>query len=401
MKAGASGDAVFALFGNGYKTGRDAYMYNFSREACAENARRMVNDYRAALAEWEESGAVAEGGVEGVTRRHSAHLRWDRELKRRLRQRVRAEFDESKIREVAYRPFVKQFLYADDTFSQAPGRTRAMFPHESSENRAICVPGLGSTSPFSTLIVDTMPDLSVVAACQCFPRYRWRRAAAAQTGIPGVGANMERIDNITDAALRAFRAHYADPSIDKDSIFDYVYGALHAPEWRQRFANDLAKELPRIPFAADFHAFARAGRSLAALHLGYETAPEYPLELVFAGLGPPQPAHFRLGPARMRFAAPARTALRINEHITLQNIPAEAHRYTVNGRTPLEWLIDRYRQTRDPQSGLTNDPNASFPTPESLIPTLRRAVRIAVDTAKIVSNLPALAVARSARAESY
>ena len=170
--------------------------------------------------------------------------------------------------------------------------------------------------------------------------------------------------------------------------FDYVYGVLHAPDWRRRFANDLAKELPRIPFAADFRAFARAGRDLAALHLGYETGPEYPLELEFSGLGPPQPAHFRLGPSRMRFADPARTALRINEHITLRNIPAEAHRYTVNGRTPLEWLIDRYRITRDPQSALVNDPNAWFATPQALIPTIRRAVRVAVDTAKIVATLP-------------
>ena len=399
VKAGASGDAVFALFGNGYKTGRDAYMYNFSREACAENARRMVNDYRAALAEWEKSGAAAEGGVEGVTRRHSAHLQWDDKLKNNLRRKIPARFANERVRRAAYRPFVAMWCYADDMFVQRPARTAAMFPAGGHENRAICVPTVGSTVPFSALITDTVPDLHFIAFGQCFPRYRWRRPAAAQTGIPGVGANMERIDNITDAALRAFRAHYADPSIDKDAIFDYVYGALHAPEWRKRFANDLAKELPRIPFAADFHAFARAGRSLAALHLGYETAPEYPLELEFAGLGPPQPDHFRLGPARMRFAGPARTALRINEHITLQNIPAEAHRYTVNGRTPLEWLIDRYRQTRDPQSGLANDPNASFPTPEALIPAIRRAVRIGVDTAKIVSNLPAIVVARSASLE--
>ena len=113
--------------------------------------------------------------------------------------------------------------------------------------------------------------------------------------------------------------------IGKDDVFDYVYGVLPAPDWRERFANDLAKDLPRVPFAEDFHAFARAGRALAALHLGYETCEEYPLETVFSGPDEPRPEHFRIGERAMHFTDDARTTLRINDHISLRGIPAEAH----------------------------------------------------------------------------
>ena len=124
-----------------------------------------------------------------------------------------------------------------------------------------------------------------------------------------------------------------------------------------RMANYLSKMLPRIPFAPDFHAFAEAGKILAELHLGYETCEQYPLSLVFSHNGEPQPHHFRLTEKAMRFADDEKTTLRINEHMSLSGIPAEAHRYVVNGRTPLEWYIDRYKIKRDKESGIVNDPN--------------------------------------------
>ena len=123
------------------------------------------------------------------------------------------------------------------------------------------------------------------------------------------------------------------------------------------------KELPRIPFAPDFHAFAEVGGALAVLHLGYETCEQYPLSLVSAHNGEPQPHHFRLTEKAMRFATPAKTTLIINEHVRLTGIPEMAHRYVVNGRTPLEWFIDRYKIKRDKESGILNDPNGWFENP--------------------------------------
>ena len=233
-----------------------------------------------------------------------------------------------------------------------------------------------------------MPDLHFVAFGQCFPRYRYRERAEVQRELPGIESGRERIDNISDTALRAFRVRYNDNTITKDAIFDYVYGVLHASAYRERFANDLAKELPRIPLAPDFHAFAKAGRELAELHLGYETCEEYSLEVAFAHSGDPRPSHFRIGDRAMRFADDEKTVLAVNEHVSLRGIPDLAHTYQVNGRTPLEWFIDRYRITQDKESGIVNDPNGWFDDPRELVAAIRRIVHVSVETARIVTGKP-------------
>ncbi len=276
-----------------------------------------------------------------------------------------------------------------------------------------------------------MPDLALVSTCQCFPRYRYERRIASSVSRAGAPASpspsssptacptstssssgsasragssrrrggafdegslfpteLERVDNITDDARERFRRHYADDGITKDGIFDYVYGVLHAPAWRERFRNDLTKELPRIPFAPDFRAFASAGRQLAALHLGYETGPEFPLDLVFEGDGEPRPEHFRLGQKAMKLEGPEQDILRVNEHIRLRGIPATAHEYLVNGRTPLGWFIDRYRVKQDRRSGIVNDANGWWDDPRDLIAAIRRIVHVSVETVRIVDGLP-------------
>ena len=384
-KAGKADNAIFKLFSNGYKSGKDAYVYNFSRAACAANAKAVVVDYMSAIQVLEEHPNCS---AEEATKRYSSNVRWDRELKRRLRQRVATKFSGDYVRHVTYRPFVKQHLYADYTFSQAPGQTRIIFPEPDSENCAICVPGIGSTKPFSVLMVDSMPDLHFIAFGQCFPRYRYQKPPKTQRLLPGYEQRLERIDNISNTALHAFRVHYSNNAITKDDIFDYIYGVLHSPDYRQRFAIDLSKELPRIPFAPGFWVFAKAGRELATLHLGYESCDEFPLETKFSGKGEPKAKHFKIGTKYMKFADSEKSVLIVNDHIRLENIPPEAHQYAVNGRTPLEWFIERYRVKRDKRSGILNDPNGWFDAPRDLITAFRRIVHVSVESTRIVTNLP-------------
>ena len=149
-------------------------------------------------------------------------------MKRVLERQATTKFSEHHIRPVAYRPFVKQFLYGNTFFAQRPALTGELFPAANSVNRAICVPGVGSTKPFSTLMVNSMPDLHFLAFGQCFPLYRYEKRAGTQPGLPGFDEDQERVDNITDAAVRAVRVRYGDNTITKDRIFDYVYGVLHA-----------------------------------------------------------------------------------------------------------------------------------------------------------------------------
>ena len=302
------------------------------------------------------------------------------------------EFDEEYVRKALYRPFVATNCYADFTFVNCKYQIDRIFPDGSSENRVICVPGKGLKNLFSVIMIDMMADLNLTeAGAQCFPRYYYQKseqASGATYTFKGFGELSERVDNISDTALEGFCEHFHDDDITKDAIFNYVYGVLHAPRYCEEFANNLSKELPRIPFAPDFYTFAEAGKALAELHLGYERCERYPLELVFAHEGKPLPRHFLLTEKAMRFADDAKTTLRINEHVSLSGIPEEAHQYVVNGRTPLEWYIDRYKIKRDKESGILNDPNGWFADPRDLVAAIKRIVHVSVESTRIIEDLP-------------
>ena len=386
-KSGKTEEVIFELFSNGYKTGRDSYVYNFSRQTLAENTPKMVADYCNALQELLKNKKT--DNIDELIQKHSSNLLWDREQKLRLQRKVAAYFSKDFIRPVAYRPFIKQHFYADPVFSQMPYQNRKIFPAPDTENQAICISGTGATTVFSAHIVDVLPDLNILpAGAQCFPRYRYERESEGQQTLELADQPLKRIDNITDMALRAFRVQYADNTISKDTIFDYVYGILHAPEYRERFADNLKKQFPRIPFAEDFRAFANAGRALAELHLGYESCEEYPLAAVFPSLqGDPDSEHYRIGERKMRFENDKKS-LMVNDHLRLEGIPPEAHEYIVNGKTPLEWFINRYQIKQDQKSGIINDPNGWFPDPRELVSAFRRIVHVSMQTVAIVKSLP-------------
>ena len=388
-RAGRADDAIFKLYSLGLGTNRDAYIYNFSRDACAENALRMTQDYLAALSELKANPELT---VDEVSRRHSSNIKWNDELKKKLIRDIRTKFDDNYIRKAAYRPFIAMNCYTDYTFIQRKFQMERIFPNSSSENRVICVPGKGLKSPFSVLITNTITDLNFCeAGARCFPRYQYPKSTNANQLTSREAS--ARIDNISDTALRAFRERYKDDAITKDDIFDYVYGILHAPSYREEFANDLSKMIPRIPFAPNFHAFAEAGTALASLHLNYKMCELYPnieVEPVNRELfWEEKPEYFLLGTRAMKFAdREEKTTLIINEHVQLTGIPEEAHRYVVNGRTPLEWFIDRYKIKQDREGGIVNDPNGWFENPRDLITAIERIVYVSVESAKIIENLP-------------
>ena len=387
-RRGRADDTIFGLYSLGLATGRDPYIYNFSRDNCTENARRMTQDYLAALSAIEENPELT---VDEAARLNSSNLKWSPELKKKkLARKIHTHFEEGYVWKAMYRPFIPMYCYTEDNFIMRKGQMNQIFPDSSSENSVICVSGIGSNKAFSVMVTNIMPDLQLLFNGQCFPRYRYQEPPESPGTIeelPGLTESPQRLDNISHTALRTFCEHYPDDTITKDIIFDYVYGILHASSYREDFANDLSKELPRIPFAPDFHAFAEAGGALAQLHLGYETCEQYPLSLVFSHDGEPQPHHFRLTEKAMRFADDE-TTLIINEHVRLTGIPAEAHRYVVNGRTPLDWFRDRYKIKRDKDSGILNDPNGWFEHPRDLVTAIERIVYVSVESTRIIEGLP-------------
>ena len=399
-------NTMLRLFSLGVATGGDTYLYSFDEAALADQVEKMTAIYE------QRRKAVHAGSMtlEEATTNDSPHLiKWNRELGNRLRRNRDGSFDIARLRTAHHRPFVKQWLHFDPVYISMIYRVPALFPTGATPNQAIAVSGRGSTTAFSALVTDTTPDLELVSKSQVFPRYAFpgkpkrtkRGPSGANRLINPSDAPDEhgRIDNITDWCLDRFQDHYNDPTITKDDIWAYLYGVLHAPDWRNKYASELRKDLPRIPFAADFRAFQKAGQQLIDLHLGYETCQPWPLQVVTTG-NPDDPDLYRIdgtmdwGNIRNTEGklVPDKTVLQINTRCRIEGIPDEAQHYEVNGKTPLKWAIDRLQAAADSKSGIVNDGNrwqAWADNPYELILHLQRLVRVSVETTRIVNELPA------------
>ena len=212
-----------------------------------------------------------------------------------------------------------------------------------------------------------------------------------------LGLPPEDDDNITDWALNRFQTRFG-PHITKDNIWEYTYGVMHAPDWRERYRHDLQRNLPRIPLAENFEAFRSAGRELMNLHIGYETVHEWPVECRVDGVpnegGANSDAYRIENKMRWGKADDGRedcSVLHVNPRCCLTGIPAAAEGYKVSGRSPLQWAIDSLRVKNDTASGIVDDPNGWHEwadEPFNLIRHLRRLVRVSVETARIVASLP-------------
>ena len=211
-----------------------------------------------------------------------------------------------------------------------------------------------------------------------------------------------RVDNITDATLASYREHYRDARITKEDIFFYVYALLHHPEYRERYEDDLKKMLPHIPRAAGFHTYASVGRELADLHVNYEQVEPYPSVQEEASLHAPEDAwqRYQIGTRKMRFPKLGRkekdyTRLEYNEYVTLVGIPEQAQHYTISGRSPLDWVIDRYYVKTDKASGIVNDPNDFLREqgrPDAVVDLIKRLVTVSMRTQELLSTLPPLEI---------
>lgn len=224
-----------------------------------------------------------------------------------------------------------------------------------------------------TLVTDKIPDLHLVGAgagTQCFPFYTYNED----------GTN--RRENITDWALKQFQAQYGE-AVTKRDIFHYVYAVLHSPQYRERYAENLKRELPRIPFVAPeaFQTFVDIGAKLAELHLSYERAKEYPLRWIE---NKDVPFSWRV--TRMKLT-PAKDAVVVNESLTLAGIPGECFDYRLGNRSALEWVIDQYQVSTDKRSGITSDPNRADDE-EYIVRLVGRVVTVSVETIKLVKALP-------------
>ncbi|WP_047238120.1 DEAD/DEAH box helicase [Chromobacterium subtsugae] len=416
-KADGSVTAIFENYTGGVKTNRDAWCYNNSKSKLSENVQNMLDFYNferrrfnnefSDLTNTKDRSAEVDGFVSA----DSEKISWSVNLKNELAKNRDISFEYNGLVRSLYRPYGKQWLYFNRLLNERVLQIPKIFPNGVADNLIICTSGIGAKN-FSVLISDMPPCFDNLEKGQCFPLYlyddedaKFARSTPSQHGLfdSQAAASAElgrtRRDAITDEGLAHFVTAYPGEQINKEDIFYYVYGLLHSPDYRERFADNLSKELPRIPCvkgAANFWNFSKAGREMAELHLNYETVPMYEGVKVDTGGKTLTAADYRV--EQMKYGKKGKdkdlTTLHYNSRITVTSIPLEAYEYVVNGKPALNWVVERQCVKRDKDSGIVNDANdwaiETMNNPRYPLELFLRVITVSLETMKIVKALPPL-----------
>lgn len=386
---------LFDSYSNGVKTNRDAWVYNSSKSKLRSAMKGLISFYESCLERPDRPD------INDPTK-----MSWSYVLRKDFAKGKREGYRSEQIRTAVYRPFQKMNLYYDGFWNENRYAMPRQFPETGGGNLVISLSAPGYRASFSALMVDHVPSLHAADrdGAQCFPLYLYDQHDEEPGGLfEGQSSGIQRRDAITDAGLAHFQAAYPGKKITKEDIFYYVYGLLHSPDYRERYADNLTKELPRIPCVksyADFCAFSDAGRRLGDLHVNYETVEPYPVTYKQG-----TPALWKIDDpkkfyrvTKMKFGGNARdkdkTKVIYNANITMTDIPLEAYDYVVNGKPALEWVMERQVVKTDKASGIVNDANdyanETMNNPAYPLELFQRVITVSFETMKIVRGLPKL-----------
>ena len=376
------------FYSNGLKTNADSWMYNYSKKLLLEKMELFVDTYNKETLRYKTSQKSE--SFETFCLKNDKQIKWHSGLYPKGEKGLLAHFDKEKVSIALYRAYCKTFCYYDEFLVQRVSLLPKIFPTQNTNNLTICVPGVGDRKGFSTIISRNVTDLELLEKAQCFPLYYYEKRSVYQpTLFDGESsAQYTRKDGITNFILERCRESYG-PKVTKEDIFYYVYGLLHSPDYCKTFAADLKKMLPRLPLVekpVDFWTFSKAGRALADLHLKYETQPACPKVKVEGA----ESGNFRV--QKMRFPNKGdKSVIEYNPWITISNIPLDAYEYVINGRSAIEWIMERYQIKTDKASGITNDPNDwadEHGKPRYILDLLLSIVTVSLETLKIIKTLP-------------
>lgn len=403
----SDGAKLFDNFSLGVITNRDAWAYNASQAKLQANMTSMIGFYNAEVKRFnaahpELDSKARAAQVDGFIDTNPERISWTHNVKQELAKGRVLAFEASSLTPSLYRPFTKQWLYYNRSFNERVYQMPRIFPEAGVENLVIQFNAKYNGNGCPVVISNALPDLHCNGDSQCFPLYLYDEEAQEQASATpdmfaapaATTAQRPRRDAITDAGLAHFQEAYPGEVISKEDLFYYVYGLLHSPDYRERYADNLSKELPRIPrvkTAADFWAFSQAGRDLAHWHLNYETVQPYPLTI--EAKGPLTDTDYRV--EKMKFAKKGdKSTVIYNSKITIKGIPEAAWDYVVNGKAALDWVMERQCVKTDKASGIVNDANdwaiETMGNPKYPLELFQRVVTVSLETQKIVAALPKL-----------
>lgn len=393
-------EVPFKLFKNSFFTGsssglatsRDAWCYNFASRAINSNIQKSISFFNQQSKDFQ---ALKRNNpnlkVEAFINLDSTKISWDRQQKKDVVFGKQYDFNSKSIIKGLYRPFNKQWVYFNRQFNNCVYQLPRIVNSEN-KNHIIMVTGVGASKDFSVLISDLLPNYHTLDTDKCFPLYYYEKREKSSPSLFDEAGDSEDIqrDGVSDFILERATAIYGN-RVSKEDIFYYVYGILHSKDYRNTFANDLKKMLPRIPLVdepRDFWKFSKAGRELADLHINYESVPPSD-EVTVVGA---ESGNFKVNKIKFPKKDQKDTIL-YNGSITIKDIPEKAYQYVVNGKSAIEWILDRYQVKTDKKSGITNNPNDwadEVGNPRYILDLLLSVINLSCQTVDIVNGLPKL-----------
>ena len=357
--------AVFKLFSLGVVTARDEWVYDYSVKYLKQKVKYLINIYNQEVKKHQTASQSELGELVDYS------IKWTRAVKNDLLKHQRYGYKVQHIRDSFYRPFVKKSLYFSSDLNEMQYQLNSMFV-DPGENKLISFV-TGNRLNFAVLATDKLPNYAIYSLdpAQCISLYRYDKQG-------------NRTDNITDWGLNQFRTHYQDNTITKDNIFHYTYAVLHHPDYREKYALNLKREFPRLPFYEDFPQWVTWGKQLMDLHLNYETVQKYALKRFDNKL-----ASNKANKPKLK-ADKDKGEIQLDEITTLQGIPFEAWEYKLGNRSALEWILDQYKEKKPRDQTIAEKFNtyrfADYK--ESVIELLQRVCTVSVETMAIIGEMP-------------
>ncbi|WP_288678074.1 type ISP restriction/modification enzyme [uncultured Aggregatibacter sp.] len=417
-----SSESIFDVFSQGLLTSRDSWCYNSNKTSIQKNISNTINFYNSELKRVNALSTEKEK-IDNLNLNPS-DISWSRALKNRILRSHRLSIHNNRFIIAQYRPFYKQWCYFSKDFNEMVYQNPKIFPTPNHKNIAIVIKNRWGKEGFLSFITNTLMDNQSNGGIQLFPLYVYEESKLQEGEYVDLFSDSnkksttcegyQRRDAITDEALAHFKTAYPSEDFTKEDMFYYIYGLLHSEEYREKYADNLSKQLPRIPCvksAVDFWAFSKAGRELAELHLNYETVPMYQNVLFKGGL---KLLGDQISGAvgedfyveKMKFGKKMdeetgkkvddKTTVIYNSQFTLTNIPEEAYDYVVNGKPALEWVMERQSVKTDKASGIINDANdwaiETMNNPRYPMELFLRVVTVSLETMRIVRALPKLEI---------
>lgn len=376
--------SIFDINSNGVATGRDTWVYNFSPDALMQNVQKCIDTYNADLkrfnARFREAFKQRTKGVKsGDLYKHlndkeittdKTKIAWTDGLKNKLiKNKNLQESSMEHIRLALYRPFNKQWLYWDKDWIHRQGEFSKIFPDKDAQNVVINTSSMASRN-FSCLIANEITDIQTMANTQAYPLYYYDDLG-------------NRHDAISGYALNLFRRHYGDNLIAEEEIFYYIYAIFHHKGYLEKYKNSLTKEAPRIALSQDFKELSMLGKELGELHLNYESGEMH--TSVKHNLLENAKIEGYYDVVQMKKDKKGDSIL-YNQNITITNIPKKAFEYIINGKSAIDWVIERYSITTDKDSLIENNPN-DYAGGKYVFELLCRVIKLSVKSVDLIEKI--------------